>query len=115
VFTDARRTPGCGGEPNEPDSTDGNAFYCVPDDFVYADPGLLDDLHDAVGPLAPQVVVAHELAHRLQARTDSFPDTSLLVELQADCFAAAWARDAVDRGAAVPATTRSPSCSKWRC
>ena len=72
-----------------------NAFYCDEGDFiVYDDEGLFPEFADEFGPASIAVIMAHEWGHAIQstARRDtlySFVNTTL--ELQADCFAGAWA------------------------
>ncbi len=71
----------------------------------------LQEQFGATGDLAAQYIVAHEYGHhvqnvlgingRVQQAQQSDPDRaneySIALELQADCFAGAWARDASDR------------------
>jgi predicted metalloprotease len=70
----------------------GNAFYCPgkDDDYIAYDAAfLLPRLNKSFGALTPAVVLAHEMGHAIQARAEvSAP--SILIELQADCFAGAW-------------------------
>lgn len=91
-------------------------FYCPPEQAVYVDPtffGLLRQQFDATaGPLAQLYVLAHEYGHHVQnitgisdrtnAAQQQFPDAanefSVALELQADCFAGAWASSVAERG-----------------
>ena len=79
-------------------------FYCPNDKKVYIDLAFYDMLRQrfgAPGDFAQAYVIAHEIGHHVQdtlgllghGRTDS-----VKVELQADCLAGAWAKDAEARG-----------------
>jgi predicted metalloprotease len=94
-------------------------FYCPADRLVYFDLDFLTQLQQqfgATGDLAAQYIVAHEYGHHVQnligvsdqvnqaqaaqpARANAY---SVALELQADCFAGAWARSAEDRGLLEP-------------
>ena len=81
---DPSDTPTCGGEPLE----SFNAYYCVPEDYVAWDSGLLVTGADQIGDSWVYLVIAHEYGHAVQARLDP----SLVAEgdeLQADCLGAA--------------------------
>lgn len=76
-----------------------NAYYCPPDDAVVWDQErFMPDLADRYGNFTVAVVIAHEWGHVIQARS-GFNEASVLVELQADCFAGAWAKHVFDGGA----------------
>ncbi|MFF1574420.1 neutral zinc metallopeptidase [Leifsonia sp. NPDC058292] len=80
-------------------------FYCPPDQTVYVDTTFYDELRTRFGasggPLAEMYVVAHEWGHHIQnigGIMDAHPgkqsgagSDSVRIELQADCFAGAWA------------------------
>lgn len=72
-----------------------NAFYCDEGDFiVYDDSKLFPDFADQFGEAVVGVILAHEWAHAIQGphRHDILNRyTSTTIELQADCFAGAWA------------------------
>lgn len=79
-------------------------FYCPLDRKVYIDLAFYDDLRErfgAPGDFAQAYVIGHELGHHVQnlrgllgrGEVQSIP-----IELQADCLAGAWARDAERRG-----------------
>jgi hypothetical protein len=76
----------------------GNAFYCVRSNSIYFDLNLLQRYFTTVGDFAPATVIAHEWGHVIQASTGSKFDTNAEAELQADCFAGVYSRDAVSRG-----------------
>ena len=83
-------------------------FYCPPDQTIYIDVSFYDELRgrfgSSGGPLAEMYVVAHEWGHHIQnlagvlerAQDGQTGPTSnaVRVELQADCFAGAWAANA---------------------
>jgi uncharacterized protein len=89
-------------------------FYCPADRFVYFDLDFLTQLQSqfgATGDLAAQYIVAHEYGHHVQnllgisdevsqaqaAQPGQANAISVALELQADCFAGAWARSADER------------------
>ncbi|HSP28682.1 MAG TPA: neutral zinc metallopeptidase [Ilumatobacteraceae bacterium] len=90
-------------------------FYCPADQLVYFDLDFLQQLQDdfgATGDLAAQYIFAHEYGHHIQTVTgisdrvrgiqQQSPDVanefSVALELQADCFAGAWASSVAERG-----------------
>jgi predicted metalloprotease len=71
-----------------------NNGYCIGEDIIAWDtPGLLLPYFREIGDLATALVLAHEWGHLIQARV--FPQfdyhTVIRRELQADCYAGAWA------------------------
>jgi predicted metalloprotease len=109
VFFSGSTNTGCGQA-----SAQTGPFYCPLDSLVYIDLDFLTTLQDrfgATGDLASQYIVAHEFGHHVQnvlgineqvrRAQQSDPQRanqySVALELQADCFAGAWARDASDR------------------
>ncbi len=87
-------------------------FYCPPDQKVYLDLTFFQELHQrfgAPGDFAQAYVIAHEVGHhvqnllglsrqveqlRRQAGQTEANALSVLVELQADCFAGVWGHHA---------------------
>jgi predicted metalloprotease len=81
-------------------STAVGPFYCQLDNKVYIDLSFYDELRrrfGAPGDFAQAYVIAHEVGHHVQnlRRLLGKGDVdSVRVELQADCLAGAWAKDA---------------------
>jgi len=83
-------------------------FYCPADQTVYLDVGFYEELRTGfgadAGPLAQMYVIAHEFGHHIQNlegtmnsidRGDTGPTSDAVrLELQADCYAGAWAGEA---------------------
>jgi predicted metalloprotease len=78
-------------------------FYCPLDHKVYVDLSFYDELRrrfGAAGDFAQAYVIAHELGHHVQnlrGKLGRGEVASIEVELQADCLAGAWGRDAAKR------------------
>jgi predicted metalloprotease len=77
-------------------------FYCPGDEKVYLDTSFFQDLRDrfhSPGDFAQAYVIAHEVGHHVQnlmgitdqAQRRNSNQTSVRVELQADCFAGIFA------------------------
>jgi predicted metalloprotease len=106
VFSGATQT-GCGSA-----SSAVGPFYCPRDGQIYLDLSFFQTLEQQLGarggPFAEAYVLAHEYGHHVQnlvgtldrARSgDTGPGSAAVaVELQADCFAGAWASNAVSTG-----------------
>ena len=106
LFEDGVQTEGCGAA-----SSATGPFYCPADRKVYLDLGFFRELatrFGAPGDFAQAYVIAHEFGHhvqnllgvneqvrRAQQRSpDDANELSVLLELQADCFAGVWAHSA---------------------
>jgi predicted metalloprotease len=75
-----------------------DAMYCHNPPAVYYDLDLLASLHDSFGEVGPAFVISHEIGHNVSWGLGYPPlITPKQNELQADCFAGAWAADADDR------------------
>lgn len=116
MFTDVTRSAcGFGSSATGP-------FYCPPDERIYIDLGFFGDLAQMAGissdefDFAGAYVIAHEVGHHVQnllGTTDEVRQAqarapgeanqlSVLLELQADCFAGVWAsRTRTDEGLSV--------------
>jgi predicted metalloprotease len=86
--------PACGGRGHTPyEEVAGNAFYCDQGDFIaYDEQKLIPQLRQQFGDFAVGLVLAHEWGHAVQTRVRFSSRASVYVELQADCFAGAWAQ-----------------------
>lgn len=111
VFDSPTRTGGCGvGQP------EAGPFYCPADDTIYIDFGFYERLEERLGfsgDFAMAYVLAHEYGHHVQnllgideqvraeqqgASATEANALSVKVELQADCFAGLWAKQAEVQG-----------------
>ncbi len=79
-------------------------FYCPVDRKVYIDLSFYDELRrrfGAPGDFAQAYVIAHEVGHHVQNTLGLLGNSkadSIHTELQADCLAGAWAKEADRRG-----------------
>jgi predicted metalloprotease len=86
----------CGGAPVPAEVLRENAVYCPAADSVVWDAAWLATLvRSDAGARAVALVTAHEVGHAVQARDAPGPQEPLGAELQADCFAGAWAASLV--------------------
>ena len=87
--------PSCGGQA----APAKNAFYCPAGDFMaWDETGLMIPYYVSAGDFAAAFVLAHEFGHAMQQRLPRQEPLGVLRELQADCFAGAWARNVQDQG-----------------
>lgn len=110
VFDSPTQTGGCGtGSP------EAGPFYCPADDKIYIDFTFYERLEQQLGfdgDFAMAYVLAHEYGHHIQnllgiddqvrEQSNGVPRAeanalSVQVELQADCFAGVWAKEAFDQ------------------
>lgn len=81
-------------------------FYCPEDEHVYIDLSFYDELRGrfgAPGDFAQAYVIGHEVGHHVQhilGISDKVRsrESSVRLELQADCFAGVWAHSTQQRG-----------------
>ena len=86
--------------------------YCPSDQTIYLDETFFDELKTQFGAkggdVAEGYVIAHEVGHNVQdqlgvldkASEDS--NSSIAVELQADCYAGIWAKSVANEGVILP-------------
>jgi uncharacterized protein len=101
VFSDQVSTGGCGNA-----SSGSGPFYCPADGKLYLDPTfyqVMEKTLKAPGDFAQAYVIAHEVGHHVQnligstrreISGESRNQTSVRVELQADCLAGVWGKAA---------------------
>ncbi len=101
VFAQAVATEGCGNA-----TSDVGPFYCPADRKLYIDPSFYQVMEQrlrAPGDFAQAYVIAHEVGHhvqnliganQIQLQGENQNQTSVRIELQADCFAGVWGHTA---------------------
>lgn len=101
VFGNSVSTGGCGGA-----TSDVGPFYCPADERLYIDPGfygVMEQRLRAPGDFAQAYVIAHEVGHHVQnliganrvtVEGETKNQTSVRLELQADCLAGVWGHTA---------------------
>lgn len=110
-------TSGCGGANSAV-----GPHYCPTDETIYLDETFFDELVSRFGAqggdVAEAYVLAHEVGHHVQKRLGTMDQIrqaqqgagsqeevnqlSVLLELQADCFAGVWAYSISDAGVFLP-------------
>jgi hypothetical protein len=101
-------------------SSEVGPFYCPADEHVYIDLSFYKELRQrfgAPGNFAQAYVIAHELGHHIQnllgieqkvqshaigPRGETRNESSVRLELQADCFAGVWGHAAQGKGLLEP-------------
>lgn len=101
VFSGAVSTEGCGNA-----TSDVGPFYCPADRMLYIDPTFYQTMESrlrAPGDFAQAYVIAHEVGHhvqnlmganQIQVQGENQNQTSVRMELQADCLAGVWGHTA---------------------
>ncbi|MBC7770318.1 MAG: neutral zinc metallopeptidase [Phycisphaerales bacterium] len=101
VFSGGVATEGCGSA-----SSDVGPFYCPADRRLYIDPAFYQVMESrlrAPGDFAQAYVIAHEVGHhvqnliganQIQVQGENRNQTSVRMELQADCLAGVWGHTA---------------------
>jgi predicted metalloprotease len=86
------KLPVCGGQRGTYADVENNAVYvpCGRGLVVYDDYRLFPSLDRDFGGLAVPLVIAHEWGHAVQHRAGTIENRTIIVELQADCFAGSW-------------------------
>jgi predicted metalloprotease len=81
-----------------------NAFYCDRDHAIYYDLNFLGRQLQTDGDFAPVTIIAHEWGHLIQADLGLLDSSryTIDIELQADCFAGAYAKHAGEEGLLEP-------------
>ncbi len=76
-------------------------FYCPGDERLYMDLSFLDQLSGSLGAkgdFAAAYVIAHEVGHHVQNSLGLLKNSdSIAVELQADCLAGFWSKEAAKK------------------
>lgn len=91
-------TPGASTQCGAADQSSFTAFFCPDDQTIYTNNSTLQTIYDAYGRAGLRYLAAHELAHARQNAVTGYAKnlvwSSVLDELQADCIAGAYLRQA---------------------
>lgn len=75
-----------------------NAYYCRADSSIGIHQGLAQWIYNEIGEFGVVQVLAHEWGHHIQKTATLTTALPMFTELQADCLAGVYARDAQNRG-----------------
>ena len=75
-----------------------NAYYCGADRSIGIHRGLAEWIYNEIGEFGVVQVLAHEWGHHIQSTINLTTGLRMFKELQADCLAGVYARDAQARG-----------------
>ncbi len=75
-----------------------NAYYCGADSSIGIHQGLAQWIYTEIGEFGVVQVLAHEWGHHIQRTAALTTVLPMFKELQADCLAGVYARDAQERG-----------------
>lgn len=96
----------CGGLAGDPETSEAAIpiFYCVLDETVYlSSVWAYRELYAKFGDFGAAAAIAHEWAHQAQQVSGTTNRATKEAELQADCWAGVWVKDAKKRGVAQEA------------
>ena len=74
-----------------------NAYYCRADSSIGIHQGLAQWIYTEIGEFGVVQVLAHEWGHHIQKTVALTTMVPMFTELQSDCLAGVYARDAQDR------------------
>jgi predicted metalloprotease len=97
VFLDRIVATACG-----PKAPEDNALYCLTDRTIYLNPQFLSQHEARFGDYAPIIVLAHEWGHHIQNLLQVGNRGGNGYELQADCLAGVYTRNAEAEGLLEP-------------
>jgi predicted metalloprotease len=116
---DKRIVTGCG--PAVPGRQ--GPVYCPRDAGVYLDTRYIQQVRDDSGEFPVAYVLAHEIAHNVQAQLGVTKSVAYIlfgqtfsreIELQADCLAGVWSKSASGRGMATPDSIGQALTLAWQ-
>jgi len=97
-FTSDTDTPTCGTKHYTEDEALGTIFFCVDDNKVVWDEGMLKDVSTSIGDFGVAVLLAKQWAASFQQQEGQSKDqiTSKIGATQQSCFSGAWTRAVLD-------------------